>query len=74
NTKQIMYIILVFIIKPPSNKKQHLRINTVQQVVPTCVISGLNTFTCVVADKQLLPWLRMIRYLLIHMVQFRAGG
>jgi len=38
------------------------------------IISGINTFTCVVADKPLSLWLRIIRCLLMRKVPFWPGG
>ena len=40
----------------------------------TTEISGLNTFTCVMADHPPSLWLHVIRYLLTCKVLFRPGG
>ena len=40
----------------------------------TTKISGLNTFTCVMADHPPSLWLHVIRYLLTCKVLFRPGG
>jgi len=40
----------------------------------TMHISGLNTFTCVMADHPPSLWLRVIRYLLTRKVLFWPGG